>query len=266
MVKGGTNGIPASSGKTTGKGKPAAGTVYPTDLLPRLEKLQKATSSKPLKKQLELLLNDGEYSPGFLNNALMDIYRIHASAEAYSLLYELNYRNFFIVIFGKAKHYSNHLDPRDILQDVFLSIYRYPHKFRSDKEYSFRNWSYSIIRNTILKHLKLKKPAEISSEILTEIIEDKKAYTPLSSLANKESMQRFKKFYLFYLMLYLNIFNSYLAEREKRSLLLVEVEGKRYREASEALGIKLENFKMVVCRARKKIHRRLNQVLGSAGS
>ncbi len=51
-------------------------------------------------------------------------------------------------------------------------------------------------------------------------------------------------------------------ERERLALHLVEVEDKRYREASAILGIKLENFKMVVCRARKKIVRHMNRMLG----
>jgi len=44
------------------------------------------------------------------------------------------------------------------------------------------------------------------------------------------------------------------------------VEDKRYREAADQLGIKLENFKMVVCRARKKILKQMNRLLGEDAS
>ena len=37
---------------------------------------------------------------------------------------------------------------------------------------------------------------------------------------------------------------------------------RRYREASERLGIKLENLKMVICRARKKIYRLISDLAG----
>jgi len=234
-------------------------------LVSRLQEISQRTKSRAIKNQISQI-KKGKVSLGLLNNTLMESYRIHACAESYSLLYELNYKVFFLIIFNKIKFYSNLLDPKDILQDVFLSIFRYPFKFRGDKENAFRNWSYSIIRNTILKHLKARESCEITTDILPEVLEDSRSSNPLASLSDAESIQRFKKFYLYYLLLYLHVFDNYLSERAKKALLHVEVECKRYREASDLLGIKLENFKMVVCRARKKIHRHLNQILGSAGS
>ena len=44
---------------------------------------------------------------------------------------------------------------------------------------------------------------------------------------------------------------------------LVEVDHMAYRDAADVLGCKLENFKMIVCRARKKIFASLVRVLGS---
>jgi hypothetical protein len=41
---------------------------------------------------------------------------------------------------------------------------------------------------------------------------------------------------------------------------MVEVEDRSYRQAAEALGIRLENLKMVVFRARRKIHRSMRRV------
>ncbi len=216
--------------------------------------------------KLEALIEEFETSgpaPDEIQNRLMAIFRDHALVEAYSFLYELSYKQFTLIIFNKLKYYCHLLDTRDILQDVFLSIYRYPHKFRDEKKYAFRNWSYTIIRNTILKHLKMRNTHESSSDSVIEIIEDKKKDRPLNNLVNKESIGNFKRLYLLYLVLYLNVVNNFLAERERLALHLVEVEGKRYREASSILGIKLENFKMVVCRARKKIVKRMNEILGA---
>jgi hypothetical protein len=51
-----------------------------------------------------------------------------------------------------------------------------------------------------------------------------------------------------------------LSEREQRAIQMVEVEGLSYREAADALGIKLENLKMVIFRARRKIHRSMRRV------
>ena len=50
-----------------------------------------------------------------------------------------------------------------------------------------------------------------------------------------------------------------LSEREQRALHLVEVEERSYRQAALELTIKLENLKMVIFRARRKIHRAMRR-------
>jgi DNA-directed RNA polymerase specialized sigma24 family protein len=75
-------------------------------------------------------------------------------------------------------------------------------------------------------------------------------------------VERCSRVYLIFLLLYLRAFDLRLSEREKRALRLVEVDGLRYREAADELGIKLENLKMVICRARKKIFKTMHQMIG----
>ena len=65
--------------------------------------------------------------------------------------------------------------------------------------------------------------------------------------------------FLLYLQLYLLHFGK-LSPRERRALTLVEVEAVSYRAAAEDLGIRLENLKMVIFRARRKIHRAMRRV------
>ncbi|MFO0981042.1 MAG: RNA polymerase sigma factor [Planctomycetota bacterium] len=197
-----------------------------------------------------------------VSSSLMDNFRQYGNLEAYSLIYELNYRQFLLLIFKRLRNYHHVLDAKDVLQDVFVSIYRYPHKFRDEKDNSFRNWSYSIIRNTILKHLKLKDAAPVSADTLDEILEDRSQVAPLAALEHRESVERCSRVYLIFLLLYLRAFDLRLSEREKRALRLVEVEGLRYREAADELQIKLENLKMVICRARKKIFKTMHQMIG----
>jgi RNA polymerase sigma factor (sigma-70 family) len=197
-----------------------------------------------------------------VSSSLMDNFRQYGNLEAYSLIYELNYRQFLLLIFKRLRSYHHVLDAKDILQDVFVSIYRYPHRFRDEKDNSFRNWSYSIIRNTILKHLKQRDLAPVSADTLDEILEDRNQVAPLTALEQSESVERCSRVYLIFLLLYLRAFDLRLSEREKRALRLVEVDGLRYREAADELGIKLENLKMVICRARKKIFKTMHQMIG----
>ena len=80
-------------------------------------------------------------------------------------------------------------------------------------------------------------------------------------IARLEHESRFEctRFYLTYLHLYLR-FYSMLSERERRALHMIEVEERSYREAADELGIRLENLKMVIFRARRKIHRSMRRV------
>lgn len=197
-----------------------------------------------------------------LHTALMDNFRLYRNLEAYSLLYELNYREFMLVIQKRLRFMSGSIDANDVLQDVFVSIFRYPHKFRDEKEYSFRNWSYSIIRNTILKHLRTSNGPEISSDSFAETLEDEQHPGPLGTLVKEESIEECGYLWLLFLANYRRAFEERLNEREQKALTLVEVKGVRYREASEVLGIKLENLKMVICRARKKIFRQISEIAG----
>ena len=118
-----------------------------------------------------------------------------------------------------------------------------------------------IVRNTVLKHLRAQGHggrAEIAIEDLSgepEVF----ATSPLHSAVERESRRECERVYLTYLHLYLR-FYSMLSKRERKALQLIEVEERSYREAAEELGIKLENLKMVIFRARRKIHRSMRRV------
>jgi RNA polymerase sigma-70 factor (ECF subfamily) len=230
-------------------------------LATRIRRICGTTNDRKLARTFTLY-GDRKVSLEAINSSLMDNFRQYGNLESYSLIYELNYRQFLLLIFKRLRNYHHVLDARDVLQDVFVSIYRYPHKFRDEKDNSFRNWSYSIIRNTILKHLKLRVAASVSADTLDEILEDRSQAGPLAALEQRESVERCSRMYLILLLLYLKAFDQRLSDREKRALKLVEVEGYRYREAADELGIKLENLKMVICRARKKIFKTMQQMIG----
>jgi hypothetical protein len=74
-----------------------------------------------------------------------------------------------------------------------------------------------------------------------------------------ESQTQCGRLYLTYLHLYLRFYRM-LSVREQRAIHLVEVQGFSYRQAARELGIKLENLKMVIFRARRKIHRSMRRV------
>lgn len=232
------------------------------DLETRVQRIVRESRDKKLGEALRRFVS-GRSSVAQLNTTLMDSFREHRNLEAYSLLYELNHREFLTVILKRLRFAHTQVDAYDVLQDVFISIFRYPHKFRDEKEFSFRNWSYSIIRNTVLKHLRgASGGTPVSADTLAESLEDEQQASPLAELVTDESRDECGHLWLIVLANYLSAFESRLNERERKALTLVEVEGVRYREASDRLGIKLENLKMVICRARKKIYRLISDLAG----
>ena len=217
------------------------------DLLPLFDHAEEAQFAGP---------ND------LLNTRLMENFKNFGNPTAFSLIYELNYKGFSTSIYGRIRRYYYLLDSSDILQEVFFNIYRYPYRFKSDRPESFRHWTNTIIRNTIIKHLKSQSRVnriELAGESLQEKV-DRNAATPLREAVHHESEAECSKAFLLYLHLYLSVYNR-LSIKERKALFLVEVRACSYKQASEEMQIKLENLKMVIFRARKKIFRAMRKLL-----
>lgn len=180
---------------------------------------------------------------------------------AFGLLYELNGQHLLTQVAARLRRYSSKADPRDVLQEVFFNVYRYPHRFNSAREDAFRVWSAMIVRNTVLKHLRSLSRGGRNELNFEDVPEQSSGEgdSPVAGAIETESRDECARVFVTYLQLYLQ-FYSMLSERERRALHLVEVDECSYRQASEELGIKLENLKMVIFRARRKIHRSMRRV------
>jgi DNA-directed RNA polymerase specialized sigma24 family protein len=96
---------------------------------------------------------------------------------------------------------------------------------------------------------------------LAEVVQDDRVQSPDTMLSNDEESGRASQMYALCLLAYRSVFETRLKEREKRSLQLIEVKGLKYRRAAEKMGVRLENLKMIVCRARKKLLRAMGEML-----
>ncbi|HPF15195.1 MAG: sigma-70 family RNA polymerase sigma factor [Planctomycetes bacterium] len=196
-----------------------------------------------------------------LSTQLMEAFRLHAHRGSFGLLYELNGGPLLAQVMRRLRRYSSRLDSLDVLQEVFVNVYRYPHRFNAAREDAFRVWSATIVRNTVLKQLRgrgLAGQLEVPFEDLSDQPETQAA-SPLRGAIDSESQLECAQVYITYLQLYLE-FYAMLSERERMALRLVEVDRLSYREAADQVGIKLENLKMVIFRARRKIHRAMRRV------
>jgi RNA polymerase sigma-70 factor (ECF subfamily) len=214
---------------------------------------------------LRAILDDaslaGEARRDVLSTRLMDVFRRQRSRAAFGLLYELNRDHLLLQVAGRLRRYQSKADANDVLQEVFVNIYRYPDRFDSARGDAFRLWTATIVRNTVLKHLRSLSRSgrvEVAFEDLPEPTEPRES-EPLRGVIDAESKRECGRVYLTYLYLYLK-FYSQLSAREQRAIRMVEVQGFSYRDAARDLGIKLENLKMVIFRGRRKIHRSMKRV------
>ncbi|HED66150.1 MAG TPA: RNA polymerase sigma factor [Planctomycetes bacterium] len=213
---------------------------------------------------VEILTDPGRSSESkrdALSTKLMDLFRLHRSRAAFGLLYELNGQHLLLQVAGRLRRYQSKADPQDVLQEVFVNIYRYPQRFNAEREDAFRVWTATIVRNTVLKHLRSLSRSGRAELPIEDLPEPKGAdrAEPLRGVIESESREECDRVYLTYLHLYLRFYEM-LSPREQRAIHLVEVDGLSYRDAASDLGIKLENLKMVIFRARRKIHRSMRRV------
>ncbi len=190
------------------------------------------------------------------STSLMSAYQRTADPAVFALLYECNRDAFLVAIQQGLRRTWLRVDPQDVLQEVFLNICRYPHRFDGGKVDAFRNWGHRIVRNTLLRALKGQSRHARFCAIDEEAHqpEDLRTRRPDRAASEAEDARALDHAYLIYLQLYLASFEL-LTPRERRVLTLVEVDGMPYRDAARALGVRPENLKMIVFRSRQKICR-----------
>ncbi len=275
----------ASYGKMTGGAAPVAADRQP--LLPamlhaslgfvdravlsgRLLELWERTGSPALgalahgePPRLDAVIATDQDFADWVSTCLMDCYKDTGEPAVFALLFELNRASFLHAIQCNLRRAFHHVDAQDVLQEVFLNIYRYPHRFHADRADAFRGWGHRIARNTLLKFLKVQARLARFHEIDEEALqpEDLRIRRPDRAASEAESADVVNHAYLLYLQLYLLHFGR-LSAKERLALTMVEVDGVSYRDAAAALGLRLENLKMVIFRGRRKIFRGMERSLG----
>ncbi|MEO0480136.1 MAG: sigma-70 family RNA polymerase sigma factor [Planctomycetota bacterium] len=221
----------------------------------------------PTGPSLKVDLSDAEFLDWF-GTALMDAYQQTGDREALELLFEAHETLFRRRLRFQLRRMGSRLDLEDVLQESMLNVLRYPHRFSVEKADSFRVWVLTILRNTVLKQLRSYSRASRLGSLDAEFGEespsvlDPRAKTPLRRATDSESAKSVDRAFLLWLTLYHAQFRE-LSEREQFALAKVEVEHWSYKQVAESLGIRVENLKMVIFRARRKIVRGLTETLAT---
>ena len=142
---------------------------------------------------------------------------------------------------------NNREDAEEIVQDSFLRAYRSLHKFRKDSKFS--TWFYRIVVNRALSVRAVKK--EIPPSDLQNIQD---ADIELTASVYSELVKQDRQKYI----------NKALDSLEKEDRLLITLyylEENSVEEISLITGIRQENIKMKLSRARKKMFFVLGKIL-----
>ncbi|MEZ5963280.1 MAG: RNA polymerase sigma factor [Planctomycetota bacterium] len=209
----------------------------------------------------------GEARLDLVSTSLMKCFKHTEEPRVFGVLFELNQQAFLQAVNGRLRRMHAAVDAGDVVQEVFLNIYRYPHRFQAERVDSFRNWGHRIVRNTLLKFLKGagRTSSHLSLEEGLVQAEDTSVRSPVRSAEDAENARLADATYILYLNLYLAQFQR-LSAKEQYALTMVEVEGASYRDTAAALGIRLENLKMVIFRGRRRILRGMAECLSLAGA
>ncbi len=203
-----------------------------------------------------------------LATTLMDAFRRTGDAAVFEQLVSLVQRRLQRRIGARLRALGLGLDPEEVLQDSLVNVYRYPDRFDAGRPGAFRAWSSTIVDNVIRRQLRkarsgpelqLRTDEQLSQEC------DPRVGEPSARAEHGEEYAATCRAFALLLGWYLDAYHG-LSERERFVLQMVEVKGLRYAEIAKVLRIRPEALKMVVFRARKRIHERLTVMFSRANT
>lgn len=141
-------------------------------------------------------------------------------------IFETYFDRIFYKILGTVK---NSQDAEDISQEVFMSVYKNLHKFRSDS--NIYTWIYRITLNKIYDFFRKRK-------LELEINEDILALEELSTVDNLVILQEKLKL---------------ISIKEKEIVILKDIYGYKLKEIAEMKGLNISTVKSIYYKAIKNM-------------
>ncbi|MCA8950928.1 MAG: sigma-70 family RNA polymerase sigma factor [Planctomycetes bacterium] len=195
--------------------------------------------------------------------ALMDLYRRTGSSEVFEGLVAIAGPELFARVRSRLRRLGATLDPHEVLQDAIVNVFRYPDKFAASRYNAFAAWSATIVDNAIRRQLRRRQSGPTVAlspiEILSQQADTKAPEPDLAAVEHEETRAAAGAFAVL-LACYHAAFEQ-LSDRERFVLQMVEVQHMRYAELGQLIGVRAETIKMVVFRARKRIHERMSAIL-----
>lgn len=164
------------------------------------------------------------------------------SEDAFRMLFERYSGRIFNVIYRMIEHYD---DSNDLLQEVFLRVYRHRHKCYQMK--NFKGWIYTVALNLARDYLRMRKRRGET------VLEGKRVQDggndPLKDSQNEELRRNILK-----AMKKLNV-------KYRAVFALRDIQGLSYEEIARALNIEEGTVKSRLNRARLQLARELEEIV-----
>jgi RNA polymerase sigma-70 factor (ECF subfamily) len=196
-----------------------------------------------------------------IGTGLMALYRDTRDARVFEALYDFSRKGVLAWIQGLIGRELQQLDPRELLQDTFVNVYRYPGAFREEHDGSFRVWVRTIAGNAVRRSCANHSRSSGREQDLVEIADRSRG--PDEAIESAEQLRRLRGAWILFLCHYARAWSE-LSPRDRRTLHLVEVEGLSYEEVGRILDVGRSNLKMIVFRSRRRIARRMRTAMGRA--
>jgi len=187
-----------------------------------------------------------------LDTELMALFRDEGDEQAFAALYEHSRARLLSWVFSLAGARPGDPDPREILQDAYVNIYRYARSFRNEDAKSFRVWSRTIVGNLVRRARQRARVRPLSDlpEGSAEPVDHRAS--PAETLVHEEDARATARAWMIVLLQYAAAYER-LSERDRLALELIEIQGLSYADAGAQLKVGPSNMKMIMFRSRRRI-------------
>lgn len=206
-----------------------------------------------------------ERSDDALATRLMDAFRVTRDPDVFEGLIEWVRPQLRGRVRARLRRLGAKLDAEEVWQDTIVNIYRYPDRFLANRAGAFAAWSSTIADNVIRRMLRQSRRDVSVCALDPELLQrhrDAAAPEPGRQVAAREECAAADEALGLLLQAYLACF-AQLSRRERAVLEMVEVQQLRYADIAPRFAVRADALKMVVFRARTRLHDRLRRALQS---
>lgn len=199
---------------------------------------------------------------------LMEAWRRHRDPACFDALARLAEPVLLARARARVRAAGCRIDPAEVVQDTLVNVCRYPQQFHADRPGAFAAWSTTILENVIRRQLRrnhMGRPIRLLEDELLAQHADDRTVGPEREAEAAEERERLGTTWVMFLALYHRAWLE-LGDRERHVLGMVELHGMRYAEVATVTGCRPEALKMVVFRARRRIHERIGNLLAIANA